>query len=1124
MSVREHRLEAILAIRDENFSNALNKAQKSLNDIEQNTKKADGATKGFIETMKGTAVGMVIAGGVAKGFDMIKASVDKAFNRIDTMDNFNRTMTLMTGNAKLVSSALNKIKTDVTGTAYGLDTASRAVQGLTSAGIDLGDSTKFISGWMDAVSTYGQGTDEQLQNVTYQLTQMVAKGKANLGDLKSAMEAGIPVVKIYAEATGKSVEEVSDAISGGAVNATEFMAVMDKAFREGTKSFKGIEGMAKKAGATWAGTFSNMKAAVTRGVQSIIEGFEKGAKAAEMPGIKDTVKKTGQEMEKGLKVVGEAANFAGKHLNTLLPIIVTGAEAWVAYHAATAGADKINKLRQVDGILSAVGKKTKDLTSINAIFSAGLSTAEGKQRLLAAAQKLNIELMTKSADGITSFTKLTEAQKLAILGETGAITAKSLALGVLNGQIKLSTALSIGLKAAWAANPIGLIAIGAVAGYKALSALKDGLEAINPAQKAIVDSAKEQAKSAQETIDAYEKLKGTYTGTSVAAESTVIKAKALREELNQIQNSTATAAEKQQRMTDAINELNQVVPGLNLEFDAMNGTLNKTTKEIDEQIESMAKLAKQNAMKEYLEELYKEQAKFSVEIIKTEQEMRKMEKAGLDVNEYMMEGAGIVRENTTEYQKLINKKQELAQKQGEVSETTRSFTEQLRGEKQSVTETKDEIDLLAKSNAEFIEKYKISKEQLAIISENDNKTAKQTMKMLQDLSNKYGVSMNEIAKDVIDNGMTLKQWGDEQQEVLKGSKKTFEEYIAATTNGFDTLQQKSSVSIDKFIANLKSNVKATQDWSSNMNTLAKLGVSQGLILELEKMGPAGAKFTSDWLAELKRLNNGNALELGNLNNTAKKKIAELSTIFDDGITAGAKAADESIKRANMGAKGTRAGTELVNGYKFTQPNIERVSREIVGGLEDNLKPVTRPKGEQAGNDLVSGLNSKLPAVGEASRGLGNAVNNNIKINTYSIGLYAGQGLVDGINKKVWDVRSAAWHLGQVAHTAMAASLEERSPSKKTTQIGIFAGEGLEIGMLGMEDRVKKASTLLGLSAVPEVPEIDFSSKFGSISVNGSINKEPAYINLNLGGNNFTAFVDNISSKQAKQTDLQLSYT
>lgn len=79
-----------------------------------------------------------------KGFQMVTNSVDKAMGRIDTMEQFSRVMTTMTGDVSATNEALAETTEIVSGTAYGLDYAARAVQNFTSRGMEISKSTETV--------------------------------------------------------------------------------------------------------------------------------------------------------------------------------------------------------------------------------------------------------------------------------------------------------------------------------------------------------------------------------------------------------------------------------------------------------------------------------------------------------------------------------------------------------------------------------------------------------------------------------------------------------------------------------------------------------------------------------------------------------------------------------------------------------------------------------------------------------------------------------------------------------------------------------------------------------------------------------------------------------------------
>src|SRR5699024_10291874 len=142
-----------------------------------------------------------------------------AFSRIDTMEQFERVMTTMTGSTEKAGQVLGDVTETVTGTAYGLDVGAKAVQDFVTSNMDVDKATQTFASWGDAVAFYGDGSNETIASVSDALAKMTAKGKVQMDTMNRLTEAGIPAMQIYADATGKSVEEVADQMQKGTLDA-----------------------------------------------------------------------------------------------------------------------------------------------------------------------------------------------------------------------------------------------------------------------------------------------------------------------------------------------------------------------------------------------------------------------------------------------------------------------------------------------------------------------------------------------------------------------------------------------------------------------------------------------------------------------------------------------------------------------------------------------------------------------------------------------------------------------------------------------------------------------------------------------------------------------------------------
>ena len=235
-----------------------------------------------------------------------------AFGRIDTMNRFQKTITTMTGDAGLAEAALAKLKDVTVGTAYGLDVASKATQGFITRGMSLGAATEQVRIWADAVSFYGEGTNEQLESVVDAIGKMYSKGTVEADQLSRLFDAGIGAAEIYANAVGESVSQVQDDLSDGTISAAQFLTVVSQAMDAGVSS-----GVAKTAGDTWATTFANVGAAINRGWVEIIENLDAALASRGLPSTMEMVQMFGQTVENTLDAV---ANYMDLVVNVAVMV------------------------------------------------------------------------------------------------------------------------------------------------------------------------------------------------------------------------------------------------------------------------------------------------------------------------------------------------------------------------------------------------------------------------------------------------------------------------------------------------------------------------------------------------------------------------------------------------------------------------------------------------------------------------------------------------------------------------------------------------------------------------------------------------------------------------------------
>lgn len=287
----------------------------------------------------------------------VTSAFSGAFDRIDTGEQFLRVQTALLGNADAAAAALERVRDGVTGTAYSLDAAAKAVNAF-SPTRGISQALDDIEALQNATSFWGDGTSSTLSQVSEAWAKMATEGKVSARTVMSLTNAGIPVWQTYASAVGQSVADVQAAVSAGEISVEQFQNTLVDAIQNGTDEFPALANAAQEAGQSWAGTWDNMKAAVVRGVAGIVEsidevleknglgnlreqllaaakGFEAFLNTASVyiVGFIDLVLQIYQFIQPGLEAVWNGFQTIIGVIGELLPVVAAVAAAFLAYHA-----------------------------------------------------------------------------------------------------------------------------------------------------------------------------------------------------------------------------------------------------------------------------------------------------------------------------------------------------------------------------------------------------------------------------------------------------------------------------------------------------------------------------------------------------------------------------------------------------------------------------------------------------------------------------------------------------------------------------------------------------------------------------------------------------------------------
>lgn len=128
-------------------------------------------------------------------------------------------------------------------------------------------------------------------------------------------------------------------------------------------------------------------------------------------------------------------------------------------------------------------------------------------------------------------------------------------------------------------------------------------------------------------------------------------------------------------------------------------------------------------------------------------------------------------------------------------------------------------------------------------------------------------------------------------------------------------------------------------------------------------------------------------------------------------------------------------------------------------------------GSGLAENAITGLGSKKSSAASAGSALassGASGAHNQHSNFFNAGGYVGQGFIDGIISKELESGEAGKRIAKAAYEAAKKELEEKSPSKKFRELGIYGTEGFIIGLSSLSDSVEDTAQLLALSAIDPV--------------------------------------------------------
>ncbi|MBK0038326.1 MULTISPECIES: tape measure protein [unclassified Enterococcus] len=969
--------------------------------FEQPTPKANILT----DSVGKLSAAMLITKGATAALSMAKGSLDGAFGRIDTLNNFENTMTRLTGSSEEAAAGMEGVRDVVVGTNYMLDSAAQTVQRLVMQNGSLEQSTKSYQIWGDAVAMYGDGAAETMDNVMDAMIQMRATGTVNMAQMDRMVRRGVDPWKIYEDATGESMQSIRDALRDGSLEANDFFDKVEQAMRDGGNELTSVSGMAQQAGDTWAGSFANMATATSRGTANIIASMDDAFSETRFGSMKENVQGFGKTFE------GALNGIAG-----VIPPVVSAVDTMAG------------------GVIA-----VKDASADAAPYIIGLGTAFGGLLIIqkvAVGTTTYIQMLKYLTGATSAATMATKVDTVATKLATGANTANAASLkGAIAAQKTYTLATNaatvatkaFGVVKALVLNPaLGLTVL--ALGAAGVAAAKMGIDFFAARKKA-----KELAGDLDDLGSGLESLEKNSESNATAfetqgkvIESNMERNKDLAAELQRLSEIENKSAADKKLMTDYVDELNNSVSGLNMSYDEETGLLSATTEEINKRIEASK---------------------------------------GME-----------------EVSRLVDRQNQLAQEAAEYETALKEATDaRAKIAYDAAVEGVDGKKVYGEALEDLAGKEDAAHEQLEAIKAEQAKLYEEEMAMREEVA----ATNNEANAMMIDSYNHL---SEAQKEALNSMNDMYKKLVEQSTNAFETMEQKESISLDKMAENLKKNAEAMEKWSTNVALLAKAGVDDGIIMQLEKMGPAGAeqaerlvKETGAGLDELpeegrkqiEKLNEAMGTSMSEAMDSTARIAGEEAEVVVEKIGLIPEKTEASLRKGFEGQDFAQWGKypvdEVTKGLEEGEEQVAEAAESIaqVPGqvieetiAEKDYSQVTDPLVKEFGDGLLGGIQP----VGDASKELaetpeklfGEVIDQDVFV---AHGETPGKGYVEGINRSKEAVQASAAELSGVPREVFEKEMDPETFKGFGVNIGEGAAGGIDQSAPQVENATKNMAEL-----------------------------------------------------------------
>ncbi|MBF0778186.1 tape measure domain-containing protein [Streptococcus cuniculi] len=943
------------------------------------------------------------------GLDLLSSSLDGAIKRFDTLEKFPVVMKSMGHSVADVTASTDKLANGIDGLPTTLDEVVSTTQRLTSLTGDLRKSTDLTLSLNNAFLASGSSSADASRGLQ-QFSQMLSSGKVDMQSWRTLQETMPYALQKTAESFGFAGKSAQNDFYGALKTGNITFDQFSNKLIELNGGVGGFAELAKKNSKGIGTSFSNLKNAVVKGVANIIKSFDEWAKAA-----------TGKSIAENLDSLKGIINITFKILNGAIKASTPLFK--VFFSLIQGGISVLRFFTPLIAAMTAAFIAQKVVASITGIIQ-GYSVA---------VQVMNAAIALSTSGQM--------ANAAAFLYQQGVLKAGAVLYGLLTGQLSLITAGQIAasaatglwtaavgaLKAAWLANPFGLVVAGIAAVTVGAIALWKWLSRDSEETKRLKEEQDELKKSTDDLVDSVETHARTRKEELESVQSNTESYAKLAQEIQTLSSKENKSAADKKNLQKKVDVLNESVEGLNLVYDKNTDSLSHNNQQIQARIDALEAESKWNQSQKNLLEIEKERNDVSQQLVKIAQ----LKKEWADNTTISYEQQRVkIRELTKEEDALKEKQTELQTEYDATSKAQQAAAEAMavaaeNGADRQVVAYESMSDAQRTAIDNMRSKY--------------NDLLETTTNMFDQIEMKSAISVDQMIANLQKNQEAMNAWADNLNVLAS---RGVDEGILAKLK---EMGPQGGLYVQEL-------VNASQEKLYELNTQFRAGgdsAVKGLTAGMDE-GALGLTDTIKGLVQ----NQTNSLKA----EIESADFASLGKEIPNGVT---KGIDEGAKTASDSSQ--KLSEDIRNRFKedmgINSPS--RIFTEFGDFITQGLsKGITTGSIGVVAQMGVLASQVQIPFI-------------SLPIAFTSIGVMAMSGFASGIYAGSGSVIAAAQSVANRVKSTIQKALEIHSPSRvMRDEVGRFIPQGIAVGIEADSDVVMKSmEKLRQASAIQFTPEV-----------------------------------------------------